>query len=183
MQPLKIFWNKPPSKPAVFEQERPQKPGHGTISTLHWLKNDILPFFKFLQKKVSQLVKKAPAHFYPTLGVVICKNHVVRPLHSFNKYRKFLFSSLETFFCRNLENVGMSFLGQCNVEIVSCPGFQGLSCSKTAGFEGGLFQKNFNGYIFCLLGHLFGGQLFELFARETNLKKQSSVLQCLPSLK
>ena len=109
MQPLKIFWNKPPSKPAVFEQERPQKPGHGTISTLHWLKNDILPFFKFLQKKVSQLVKKAPAHFYPTLGVVICKNHVVRPLHSFNKYRKFLFSSLETFFCRNLENVGMSF--------------------------------------------------------------------------
>ena len=28
---------------------------------------------------------------------------------------------------------------------------------------------------FCFLGHLFGGQLFELFARETNLKKQSSV--------
>jgi hypothetical protein len=28
---------------------------------------------------------------------------------------------------------------------------------------------------FLCLGHLFGGQLFELFARETNLKKQSSV--------
>jgi hypothetical protein len=41
---------------------------------------------------------------------------------------------------------------------------------------GGLFQKIFNGYIFCFLGQLFGGQLFELFARETNLKKQSSVL-------
>merc|ERR1712218_330860 len=52
--------------------------------------------------------KKVPAHFYPTLGVVICKNHVVRPLHSLNKYRKFLFSSLETFFCRNLENIRMS---------------------------------------------------------------------------
>ena len=26
-----------------------------------------------------------------------------------------------------------------------------------------------------ILGQLFGGQLFELFARETNLKKQSSV--------
>ena len=150
-------------------------PGREAVSILHWPENEILSFFKFLQKKVSRLVKKAPAHFYPTLGVVICKNHVVRPLHSFNKYRKFLFSSLETFFCRNLENVGMSFLGQCNVEIVSCPGFQGLSCSKTAGFEGGLFQKIFNGYIFCFLGHLFGGQLFELFARETNLKKQSSV--------
>ena len=29
---------------------------------------------------------------------------------------------------------------------------------------------------FYFLGHLFSGQLFELFARETNLKKQSSVL-------
>jgi hypothetical protein len=38
-----------------------------------------------------------------------------------------------------------------------------------------LFQKVFNGYIFYFLGQLFGGQLFELFARETNLKKQSSV--------
>ena len=28
---------------------------------------------------------------------------------------------------------------------------------------------------FFFLGHLVGGQLFELFARETNLKKQSSV--------
>ena len=28
---------------------------------------------------------------------------------------------------------------------------------------------------FYFLGQLFGGQLFELFARETNLKKQSSV--------
>ena len=39
-----------------------------------------------------------------------------------------------------------------------------------------MFQKVFNGYIFCFLGHLVGGQLFELFARETILKKQSSVL-------
>ena len=69
----------------------------------------------------------------------------------------------------------MSFLGQCNVKTVLPPGFQGLSCSKVQGFEGGLFQKIFKGYIFCFLGHLFGGQLFELFARETNLKKQSSV--------
>ena len=136
MQPLKSFWTEPPSNPATFEQERPQKPGSETVSTLHQPKNDIPTFFKFLQKKVSQLVKKAQAHFYPTLGVVICKNHVVRPLHSFNKYRKILFSSMETFFCRNLENVGMSFLGQCNVEIVPVPGFQGLlSCSKTVGWR------------------------------------------------
>ena len=29
--------------------------------------------------------------------------------------------------------------------------------------------------LFSFMGHSFGGQLFELFARETNLKKQSSV--------
>ena len=38
-----------------------------------------------------------------------------------------------------------------------------------------MFQKISNGCIFCFLVHLFGGQLFELFACETNLKKQSSV--------
>ena len=46
-------------------------------------------FFKFRQKKVFWLDNKVPAHFYTTLGVVICKNHVGRPLHSINKCRKF----------------------------------------------------------------------------------------------
>ena len=37
-------------------------------------------------------------------------------------------------------------------------------------------SKNFSkATIFGFLGHLVGGQLFELFARETNLKKKSSV--------
>ena len=48
---------------------------------------------------------------------------------------------------------------------------------KNRGLEGDLFQKMINGYIFCFMGHLFGGQLFKIFARETNLKKQSSVLR------
>ena len=38
-----------------------------------------------------------------------------------------------------------------------------------------MFQKIINGYIVYFLGQLFGGQLFELFAGETKLKKQSSV--------
>ena len=153
MQPLKSFWNKPPSNPATFEQERPQNSRHETVSTLHWSKNDILAFFKFLEKKVFRLDKKAPAHFYTILGVVICKKHMARPLYSFIKCRKSLLSSLETFFCRNLKNVGMSFLGQCNVETVSPPGFQGLSCSKVQGFEGGLFQ-NFHATFFLFSGPL-----------------------------
>ena len=45
---LEKLMNKPPSNPATFEQERP---GHEAVSTLHWPKNDILTFFKFLRKK------------------------------------------------------------------------------------------------------------------------------------
>ena len=178
MQPWKNFWNKPPSNPWTFEQERPQKPGCETVSTLHWTKNDIPTFFKFLRKKVSRLDKKAPAHVYTILGIVVCKKHVERPLYSLNKCRKSLLSSLETFFYRNLKNIGMSFLGQCNVETVLPPGFQGLSCSKVQGFEGGLFQKLFKGYIFCFLGHLVGRYIFELSTRETNLMKKRSVELC-----
>ena len=73
------------------------------ISTLHHPKNDILSFFKFLQKIVSRLDKRANEHFCIISRVVSCKNHVGRPLHSFNKCRKFLLSSLESFFCRNLK--------------------------------------------------------------------------------
>ena len=176
MQPLKSFWNKPPSNPATFEQERPQRPVRETVSTLHWPKNDSLPFSKFLQIKVFWLDNKVSAQSYTTQGLVICKHHVKRPLNSFNKCRKFLLSSLETFFCRNLKNVGMSFLVQCIVETVSHPGFQGLSCSKVQGFEGDLFQTLFKGYIFCFLGDSFGRCIFEQYTHETNLKKKRSVL-------
>ena len=69
----------------------------------------------------------------------------------------------------------MSFLGQCNVETASCPGFYGLSCSKMARFEGGLFQKRFKGYIFCFLVLSDGRYIFELSARERNLMKKRSV--------
>ena len=69
----------------------------------------------------------------------------------------------------------MSFLGQYNVEAVLCTGFKSLSCSKVAGFEGGLFQKLFKGYIFCFLGHLVGRYIFGLSTHETNLMKKRTV--------
>ena len=152
MLTLKSFWNKPPSHLATFEQERPQKPRHKTVSTLHWPKNDILPFLKFLQKKVFWLDNKVLAHFYTTFGVVICKNKVGRPLHLFIKCRKFLFLSLETFFCRNLKNITMSFFGRSNVETVPCPGFQGSPAQTSQGLRV-VFSKNFSKatfFIFCV---------------------------------
>ena len=94
------------------------------VSKLHWLENDILYSFKFQQENVSRLDKKFLhifVQFWP-LGVVFAKNHVANPLDSFNKCRKFLLSSQETFICRNLKKYRMSFLSQCNVEAASHPG-------------------------------------------------------------
>ena len=56
--PGKVFGIKPPSNPWTFEQQRPQRPVCEAVSTLHQPKNDMLQFFKFLQKKVSRLDKK-----------------------------------------------------------------------------------------------------------------------------
>ena len=100
-------------------------PGSEAVSTLHWPKNDILSFFKILQKKVPGLTKK--------LMHISCKLQK----SSFNKCRKFLLSSLETFFCKNLINLGMSSFGRCNVETASlAQTLQGLRvvCSKRATF-------------------------------------------------
>ena len=141
MYPLKSVGKKPPSYPATFEQERPQMPERKTVLTIHWPKNDVLVFLKFLQKKVCWLDKKTPALFCIVLGVVTFKSHVAKPIDSFNKCRKIIFLCRETFFCRILKNARMSFLGQCNVETASYPGLQGLSCSKVAGFEGVLIIK------------------------------------------
>jgi hypothetical protein len=48
---------------------------------------------------------------------------------------------------------------------------------KSRGLGVVLFQKLFKGYIFCFLVHSVGRYGFELFARETNLKKKRSVRQ------
>ena len=60
--PGKVFGIKPPSNLATFEQEGPQMPGCEAVSTLHQPKNDMLEFFKFLQKKVSRLNKRNFLH-------------------------------------------------------------------------------------------------------------------------
>ena len=49
---------------------------------------------------------------------------------------------------------------------------------KSRGLRVVLFQKLFQGYIFCFLGDSFGRCIFEQYARETNLKKKRSVVLC-----
>jgi hypothetical protein len=70
-------------------------PKREAVLTLNWPKNAI---FQISAKKVSWLDKKVPAHFWITLGVLICKNHIAKPLDSFKECRRFLLSSQETFF-------------------------------------------------------------------------------------
>ena len=86
---------------ATFDKERPQKPRHEAVSTLHWHKNDILTFFKFLQKKVSLLDKKASANFFYNFWGCNLKNHGAKPLSA-----EKIFSHAEMVFCyHNCSNV------------------------------------------------------------------------------
>ena len=62
------------------------------------------------------------------------------------------------------------------------PGPLGPLLLISCRFEGGLFQKIFKGYIFCFLGHLVGGCIFELNTHGTNLMKKRSVSLFGPKL-
>ena len=53
--------------------------------------------------------------------------------------------------------------------------FRASPPQKLRGLRVVLDQKLFKTYIFCFLEHSFGRYIFELFARETNLKKKRSV--------
>ena len=121
--PWKVFGIKHPQILQLLSRRGPRSPEARLSQHYMGPKMTFRHFSNFCRKKFLGLTKKAPVHFYTIFGVVIFKNHMARPLHSFNKCRKFILSSLETFFCRNLKSVVMSFLGWCNVETVSRPGF------------------------------------------------------------
>ena len=65
---------------------------------------EIHNWLKSFLKEHLRLDKKAAAQFYSILGVVICKNHVARPLHvqeiSFIKSGKFFLQKFEK--CQNV---------------------------------------------------------------------------------
>jgi hypothetical protein len=91
------------------------------------------------------LTKKTNAHFWIILRVVSCKNHVAKPLDSFNRCSNFLLSSQETFFCRNWKKDRLSFLGRCNVETASLAGWHlGPLLLKSPGVWGWFYPKNFS---------------------------------------
>ena len=68
---------------------------------------------------------------------MIFANH--NPQNCTKMCRSFFCQAKKLFSRRNLKNDRKSFLGQCNVETASCLGLYGLSSSKVARFEGGLF--------------------------------------------
>ena len=114
------------------------KPGHSrheALSTLHRPKNDILAFSKFLQKNVFRHNKIIFLHLLnKSRGIATLFFQITTP-KIIQKCAGAFLSSQESFFCRNLKNTKMTFLGRCNVETALWPGFQGLSCSKVAKSE------------------------------------------------
>ena len=115
-----------------------------------------------------------------SLGVVICKNHVAKPLDSFNKCRNFFLLIWETFFCRNLKNYSMTILSWCNVETASNLCILGLSCSKVARFEHGFIPKTFPGLHFLFSWGLIWLILFWTICLWNKFEEKA---QCVSELK
>ena len=106
--PWKVFeTNKPPSNPATFEQERPLEARTWDCLNITLDQKWHSAIFQISAEKSFLAWQKGSCTFLYNFGG--CNLQKPWP---FNKCRKFLLSSLETFFCRNLENVGMSFLGR-----------------------------------------------------------------------
>ena len=61
------------------------------------------------------LAEKVAAQLWMTLWVVICNNHVTKPVELFKECSRFCLSSWDTFFCNNFENYIQSFLARYNV--------------------------------------------------------------------
>ena len=108
-------------------------PGHEAVSTLHQPKNDILSFFKFLQKKVSRHDKIIFLHLlnestgfatYPQNYTKKCRSFFVKP-------RNFFLQKFEK--CQNVIFGPM----YCWDSLMFRP--LGLLLIKSSGFEGGLF--------------------------------------------
>jgi hypothetical protein len=76
-------------------------PGREAVSTLHLPKNDIVSFFKFLQKTVYW--QRNLQHLNKSISFATCFFQITSPIVIHNCAGIFL-SSQETLFCRNLKN-------------------------------------------------------------------------------
>ena len=145
--PWKVFGTNHPQTLQLLSRRGPRSPDARLSQHYIGPKMTICPFLNFGRKNVFRLDNKAPVHFYTIFGVVIFKNHVARPLHSFNKCREPLVSSLETFFCRNLKNVGMSFLANVMLRQSRVQASRASPAQKSQGLRV-VLSKNFSGATF-----------------------------------
>ena len=149
-------------------------PGRKAVSILHRPKaqNYILSFFRFLQKKVYWLEKKVPSHFCITLGVVIFKKWVAKPLDPFNECRRFLLSSRKIWKMTKFHFWAGLMLRQPRVRASRASPAQKCRCLRVN------YSKLFMGFISYILGSSVGWYVFALFSHETNRKKKCSVRLC-----
>ena len=143
-------------------------PRDEAVSTLHQPKNDILSFFKFLQKKVSRHDKIIFLHLlnestgfatYPQNYTKKCRSFFVKP-------RNFFLQKFEK--CQNVIFGPM----YCWDSLMFRP--LGLLLIKSSGFDV-VYSSTFQGLLFYFHVHSEGRYVFEIFAHETNLTKKHSV--------
>ena len=115
------------------------------VLTLHWLKNDILQFFKFLQKKVSRLEKKVFPHFWINLGGCKLQNSCGKTSRFIQIVQKIYFVKPGNFFLRKFQRCHFwtNVMSRQPGVWASRP-----SSSNSVGFEGRFVPKTFRGLHF-----------------------------------
>ena len=116
---LQKLMNKQPSIPLLLSRRGPRGPSMRLSQHYIGPKKTFCHLSNFCRKKVSWLDKKAPVLFCVLLGVVICKNHLAKPLNSFNRCRKIISSCQETLFYSSISK-GPHFLFSCPLRWLIC---------------------------------------------------------------
>ena len=134
-------------------------PGSEAVSTLHWPKNDILSFFKFLQKKVSWLDKRNFLHLLNESKCFATWFFQITTPKVIQKFAGVIFVKPGNFFLQKFEkrqNV-ISGLMQCWDSLTS--GHLGPLLLKNSRIWGWFYSKNFSRPTF-FLGNSFGWHFF-----------------------
>ena len=135
----------------------------------------MLSFFKFLQKKVSWLKIRNLLHWlndsrgFATWCLQITTPKVIQ------KCWKLFCQAVKLFSAEIWKMTACHVWADVMFRQPCIQASRASPAQKSRGLRVILFQKLFQGNIFCFLGDSFGRCIFEQYACETNLKKKRSV--------
>ena len=121
--PWKVFGKNHPQILLLLSRRGPRSPEARLSQHYIGPKMTFQHFSNFCRKNFLDLIKEISCTYWMNVEVLphdFCK---LQPPKLYKNVQEPFCQAGKTFFCRNLKNGRMSFLGQCNVETVSPQGF------------------------------------------------------------